>query len=155
MIRVFRDGKWSDRLHSARYSLLQRESELEDDLYHGMFTLVYFLHDIRVDDIVECAYTVEGDLPYFSSYFSNQFSLQGPVLFEHLYRRLLVSSGSDIDCKLFHTSAMPRITHLSPELTEWSWELKETEPFVCEEDTPEWYCPIASVQLSQYKSWAK
>lgn len=152
-IRVFRDGKWGDRLERARHSLLQREAQLEQDLYSGACTHVWFLEDVRVGDIVEYAYTIGGSLPLFSSHLASRFSLQGPVIFEYFYRRLLAHSALDVDCKLFHTSAAPEVIDLSPEVREWSWALKETEAFVQEEHSPGWHFPLASVQFSQYKSW--
>src|SRR5690349_8742393 len=59
-IRIFRNGAWHDRLANARFQMLQREVELESNLYCGELTLVYFLSDIRKGDILEYSYSLVG-----------------------------------------------------------------------------------------------
>ncbi|MBS0604443.1 MAG: DUF3857 and transglutaminase domain-containing protein [Verrucomicrobia bacterium] len=152
-IRVFRDGVWSDRLQSARYSVLQRESELDSDLYKGVLTLVYFLSDVTEGDIVEFAYSIEGEMPHFSTHLTDGFNLQGSVSFERLYRRLLVSPQTPVNYKLFNCSEEPHVVDLSPGVREWSWELLHTEPYSYDEDSPSWHLPFARVQFSQYGTW--
>ncbi len=152
-IRVYRDGAWSDRLQTARHSLLQRESELERDLYDGVFSLVYFLDDVCEGDIVEYAFSIEGEFPYFSSHLTHAFHLQGGVVFERLHRRLLASQENALNLKLFNCAIEPQVSDLSNHVREWSWELTETTPFKYEEDTPAWYMPLAKIQFSQYATW--
>jgi hypothetical protein len=152
MIRVFRDGKWTDRLQRSRHALLHREPLLESELYEGDFTLVYFLEDIRIGDIVEYAFSIEGELSYFSSHLNTIFAMQGRTEYERLYLRLL--AGNDVNFKLFNTSVQPEITDLSKKLREWSWEMEETAPIEFEEDTPSWHRPFSWVEFSQYKTWS-
>lgn len=152
-IRVYRNGEWSDRLEDARYSLLQREEDLEFDLYNGEFTLVYFLEDVCEGDIVEYAFSLVGEIPYFSSHLINMFHFQDMLSFDHLYRRLIASPDIPVNYKLFNNAIEPQITDISPTLREWSWELENTEIFAFETDLPVWYDPIPSVQFSQYANW--
>jgi hypothetical protein len=152
-IRVFRDGAWSDRLQDARLSVLQRESDLERDLYQGVVTLVYFLEDICEEDILEYSFSIQGDISYFSTHLTNLFHLQGGVVFERLHRRMLFSPDTEFDYKLFNCQVLPEISDFSDSLRELSWELTETSPVPHEEGTPAWYHPISYAQFSQYGSW--
>ena len=45
-MRVFREGVWIDRLENSKSKILQRETKLEQNLYMGELSLVYFLEDI-------------------------------------------------------------------------------------------------------------
>jgi len=63
-IRVFRDGQWFDRFERARHSLLQRGGIGAGPLQWNLYAR-FFLEDIRVGDIVEYSYTIEGALPFF------------------------------------------------------------------------------------------
>jgi len=152
-IRIYRGGVWLDRLHSARKSLLQRESELESDVYNGDLTLVYFLPDVREGDIVEYAFSMVGEMPHFSTRLTEEFQMQGSVAFERLYRRLLATPETPVNYRLFHTCIGPDVCDLSPTLRQWSWEFVETEPAPYEPESPSWYVPYARVQFSDYQSW--
>ncbi len=154
-IRIFREGRSLDRLESAHFSILQREPDLERNLYRGHLTLVYLLEDVREGDIIEYAYTVEGELPHFSSHLTLYFNLQGGVVFERLYRRLVVASGTDFEYRLYDCSTPPRIAQIDPSLEEWTWELHETPPFPVDEGSPAWHFPLSGVQFSQYASWSE
>ncbi len=152
-IRVYRDGKSYDRLKSARYNLLQRESELELDLYHGELTLVYFLADIQEGDVVEYDYSILGVIDYFASHCTLDFPLQNIVPMERIFHRLLIHPDRLVQYKSFNTEIQPQITQLSKNLNEWRFEIVDPEPYFYEDNQPDWYEPFAHVQLSEYQSW--
>lgn len=152
-IRVFRNGEWHDRMRSSRHDLLQRESSLESDIFHGNLTLVYFLDDVRSGDIVECAYSIVGAMPFFASHYIGSFNLQTEATIERLYRCLLAHPDSALSIKSFNTTMNPQVADLSPTLRQWSWEVRETTPCPYETDRPDWYSPYARVEVSEYKTW--
>ena len=154
-IRVYRNNQWSDRMQGARSSLLHREQELEFSLYDGMHTLVYILEDICAGDIVEWAFTIDGEIPFFSSHLTEEFSLQAPFVVERLYHRILAGPESHVEYKLFHGSPEPNIEDLSESLREWVWELSETSVCDYEDQSPSWHQPHARVQFSQYQTWSE
>ena len=80
--RVFREGVWQDKLKNARHQLIQRESELEDNVYNGDLTLLYFLDDIREGDIIEYSYSLAGWHPLFASHYTEEMLMQREVLLE-------------------------------------------------------------------------
>ena len=67
-LKVIRSGKSLDRLGQSQHKLIQREAELENNLYNGNYTLVYFLDDIRMGDIIEYAWSVVGTHLVFSTH---------------------------------------------------------------------------------------
>lgn len=152
-IRVYRDGAWSDRLQSAEHSVLQRESDLERDLYDGRYTLVYFLEDICVGDILEYSFSLEGEMPYFDSHLTNMFLFQGSAVLEHLYRRMVFDKDCKFSYKLFHCDFKPTIGDLGNNVCEWEWEFVDVPAAPDEVGAPVWYWPIARAQFSQYSSW--
>lgn len=152
-IHVFRNGEWHDRMHTSRHDLLKREYGLENDTYNGNLTLVYFLDDIREGDILEWAYSIVGELPFFSSHYEDVFSLQTDVSIGRLYRRVVAHPDCKLTCKTFNTGMATQVVDLSPSLREWSWEVFETIPCPYENDRPAWYHPYAHVEISEYKTW--
>lgn len=153
MIRVYRDGKWSDRLESSQHKLLQREEDLDSGVYDGDLSLVYFLDDIRVGDILEYSCSFEGGNPFFSSHYCKTHYYQYSDSIEKISRRILAHPSQALSIKPFHTSLEPRITDISPTLREWAWENLSTAPDINDNDQPSWFDLSARIQISQYKSW--
>jgi len=152
-IRVLRKGESFDCLEKSHYKLLQREQSLNQNLYEGRLSLVYFLNDVRAGDIVEFSCTKIGVNPLWASHLTEIVELQDNATIEKLYRRILVHPDTPLQMKLFHTSIQPKIVDLSSTLHEWSWEVLETPASSLESNEPSWYNPLARVQISQYQSW--
>lgn len=152
-IRIFREGKWLDRLENARYNLIQRETELEQNLYNGDLTLVYFLEDIREGDIVEYSYSLKGSHPLFSSHYTDNVYIQRDFSVEKITHRLLGHPNLSFLIKPIGTVVEPKIFDLSTSLREWSWEVSDTTPYSYEQDQPAWHNPPAHIEMSQYQTW--
>lgn len=152
-IRVFREGEWFDRLENARYNLIQRETDLEQNLYNGDLTLVYFLEDIREGDIVEYSYSLKGSNPLFSSHYTDIVFLQRNFPIGMITHRLLGHPDLSFLIKPINTVIEPQICDLSPSLREWSWEASDTLPYSQEADQPVWYNRPAHIEMSQYHTW--
>lgn len=153
-IRVCRNGIWSDRLESARSETLQRETNLESNLFSGHFSLVYFLEDIREGDILEYAYSEIGEEPLLSSHFADIIYLQHSFSIEKITYRLLAPPSYSFTIKPFNTDTKPQIQDLSPSVREWLWEAHNTAPDQIHlSDRPHWYNPKARVHISQFNSW--
>lgn len=152
-IRVVRNGESIDCLKKSHHKLLQREQSLDQNLYEGDLSLVYFLNDIRVGDIVDLSCSITGTNPLWTSHFTNVVVLQDVSTIEKIYKRILIHPDTPLQMKSFNTSVQPKIIDLSPTLREWSWEVLETPALSPENDEPSWYNPLARVQISQYQSW--
>src|SRR6185312_12202502 len=57
-LRITRGGQVIDRLPTAKFTRLQRELELENQLFTGLVTAAAVLDDVRVGDVIETAYTL-------------------------------------------------------------------------------------------------
>ena len=152
-IRVFREEVWLGPLEQARYKLIQRETGLENKLYRADLTLVYFLDDIREGDIVEYAYPIVGELPFFSSHCVGKVCVQRDFPVAAIKHRLLAHPDVSFLMRSGSTTIEPQITDISPSLREWSWEVSETLPYSYECGEPNWYHPPAHIEMSQYTSW--
>ena len=152
-IRIYRDGQWSDRKETSRRELLQREQNLEGGIFNGGLTLVYFLNDIRIGDILEYSCSFVGEHPTFSSHFGTIIYLEDLEVFEKMYYRILMHPAQALPMKFFNTSHQPIITDISPTLREYVWETSNTALACDDHDQPSWYQPEAHIQISQYNTW--
>lgn len=154
-IKVLRDGEYFDRLQTSRRSLLHRESQLDSDVYEGELTWVHFLEDVQEGDIVEYSYSSVGSMPYFSSHFATDVTLQTLIPVDRIYRRILVHPDCPLQYRAFNTTIEPQVADLSSDLQEWAWELDQVNVFPYEANQPEWHQTVAHVQLTQYQTWAE
>ena len=92
-VRVRRGDVQIDELDRGAIKLIQRESELDAQVYNGMKSAVLFLRDVRVGDVVDYAYTLSGSDPTLSGKFIAEFPLGASVVVDRVFERLLVPSA--------------------------------------------------------------
>ncbi len=151
-IKVLRNGEALNCLEKSHHKLLQREDSLENNIYHGKLTLVYFLNDIRAGDVVEYSYSIVGLHPFLSSHLNLWAPLKEHQTRGKIYHRLLVHPKHPLQMKSFDGPVKPKKVDLSPTLCEWTIEAVDTPVLREEKDIPSWY-KIDGVYISQYKSW--
>lgn len=99
-LEVTRDGKHSDRLTGRKFQVLQRETQLERNIYDGRATLSVVLDDVRVGDQIDIAYTIRGANPVFDGKFvftTWMTSQRGPVTLYQM--RLLAPVDRQIELR--------------------------------------------------------
>ncbi|NDY90591.1 DUF3857 domain-containing protein [Ideonella livida] len=96
-VAVWRDGRRQDRLPGLKVKMLQRETQLERQIYDGRVTASIVPEDIRVGDRMELAYSLVGENPVFRGRHVDMdwsMSHRGPVAWSR--QRLLVPAGRTI-----------------------------------------------------------
>ncbi len=152
-IRVRRDDIVIAKLNSARIRVLQRERELEYLIFDGRKTASIFLEDIRVGDVVEYDYSIEGVNPVFGGKHFGWFDMQWGAPVERLQVRLLWPKVRNIFFKNLNDAPHPKL-HESGEFTEYLWSIQGQPGLLLSRDTPMSYDPFVSVQWSEFSGWA-
>jgi len=67
-LRITRDGASSDRLPTAKFKKLQRETSLEEQVYTGLTTAAVVLDDVREGDVLEYAFSLHDTNPLFKGW---------------------------------------------------------------------------------------
>ncbi|MEM7659355.1 MAG: DUF3857 domain-containing protein, partial [Bacteroidota bacterium] len=151
-VRIHRNGTVIDKLADHRFQLLQRESSMERNLYDGALTAFMNLSDVRKGDVLEYAYTVEGQNPLFQGAYFQRFWFQYTFPVERLHTRLLADAGTRLYLKSSEQAPTPSKKQLG-KLTEWRWDLHDLPYLLEEEQTPSWYDPFPRVDISSYDTW--
>lgn len=148
-----RDGRREDVFKPAEARVIQQEAELQQRLYNGTLSVVPFLHDVRVGDTVEVAYTVEGANPVFGGRFSDVVSIGFSVPVVHWSYRLLWPEGRPLFARDF---GRPGLTHSERKhdgVEEFTWERRHVPAIQAEDDVPGWEPVFSWLQLTEYKDW--
>lgn len=153
-IQVYRDGEATDRLSDADISILQRETELEYQLYNGQHTATIILDDIRVGDIVAYSYTKLGQNPVYKHLFSITTSTQWSVPLDQQSFRLIWQKLSPL-----YIHQQNRLVDIKEDSTdlgiEYSFVNNQPPPIKTNSGAPANYSPYGEVMFTDLKSWAE
>lgn len=151
-IVLHRNGSTLDRINRARLDVIQRERDLENQIYDGAKTLNIFLEDIRVGDTVEYSYSIQGMNPVFSDHFTARLKMQWGVPVEHLHYRLLWPHSRPLDIKNHQTVINAVITDHTDHI-EYVWRNEQIPPLIADDNLPGWFNPYPVIQLSDFSNW--
>ncbi|HJQ69854.1 MAG TPA: DUF3857 domain-containing transglutaminase family protein [Blastocatellia bacterium] len=151
-IRIIRGGRVIDALKPGEIKVIQQENDLYQRIYNGMLSALIFLHDVRVGDLVDYAYTIKGDNPVLRGRYVDFVYLQTGRATAKMSWRLLWPAGRQLNMRARNTEAEPRVRELAGE-TEYLWEVENLPAFEYDSNTPDWFDPTPTVQLSEFASW--
>jgi hypothetical protein len=151
-IRVLRDGQAVDALRPREIRVVQKEEELSSRLYNGELTALAFLDDVRVGDVIDYAYSVNGDNPVLGGRFAEVLYLSEFQSVARLRHRLLWPAGRALHFRADGVELQPSQQNLGAE-TEYVWERRDVPKLVTEGQLPTWHNPYPQVQLSDFADW--
>lgn len=149
---VIRNGTTIDRLASTPVRVFQREAGLEARMFDGGKTASLVIEDVRVGDIVDYAYSVDGENPVFAGKISNTTSLQFNAPVAHIHRVLLAPKTLPLQFAVENTELSPAVSE-SGAVRQYVWDVYNVPALRSDVDTPRWYSGVARVRWSQYRSW--
>jgi transglutaminase-like putative cysteine protease len=152
-IDVVRNGSTEHRLPTAAVRIVQREKDLDRQIYDGSKTATIFLEDVRVGDVIDYSFSLEGRNPVFNGLDSGTFALQYGVPVGRVHARLIVPSTKVLFITPRHTDLQP-VVHDERGYREYAWDVLDIPEIRSEPDAPSWYEPYAVVQYSEFADWA-
>jgi transglutaminase-like putative cysteine protease len=151
-----RDGQAIDRLDLGSAHVIQRESNLEAQVYDGRQTVVLFLSDLRVGDVIDWSYTLRGSDPTLEGKFASTVALGAPVPIARLRVRVLTPEEKPLRILLRGPKGSPppapAETKRNGEVT-YIWDARDVPAFRVEPSLPSWYSPVPYASLSSFDSW--
>lgn len=151
-INIVRNGHIIPKLATARIQVLQREAELEAQIYDGTKTINVFLDDVREGDTVDYSYSTSGRNPVFKGLDFGAELLQFPVPVARIHARLLVPSSKHISFATRNTTIKPVMSQHNG-LLDYVWDVANPPVLKVENDAPLWYMPYAEVAWSEFADW--
>jgi uncharacterized membrane protein YhaH (DUF805 family) len=152
-LNLFRKGKWLDRMKKSRFTVLQREDQLESQLIDGRKTLSVIIDDIEVGDILQYSYSNTGINPNFDGKYFNSFATEFSIPIGTYAFKLRCPSNRILNIKYHGPNQSKLQISLKNDTTEYSLirqNLHETE---YEDHTPSWYHPYPWIQISEMSYW--
>ncbi len=152
--RVERDGRAIAALAAQEVKLVQREKGFEERIYDGSLSALIFLQDVRVGDVVDYAYSVEGAIPVLGGKYVTAFPVADRSYTASWRRRIVMPEARSLRLKNHGTDLAPTVT-TGGGWRVYTWERREVSPIEPEDDLPSWFDPAPSVEAGEFDSWAE
>jgi transglutaminase-like putative cysteine protease len=151
-VRLLRNGHDVFSFKPADVQVIQREADLDEQIYSGELTALVLLRDLRQGDTLDYAYSIEGTNPILGSAFDDDLPLAYESPVRMLREKLTAPAGMQIFVKAANTDVQPKISTAGA-WRSWTWEARDVPPLPSIDDTPGWYDPDPHVQVSTFESW--
>ncbi len=153
-IGVLRDGQRLDRLKDARIELMRREQMLERQMIDGVRTALVVISDVRVGDVVDLAYTLEGENPIFEGRYAALLHVASDAPIDRLHLRIEGPPERRLQVRGIATDLAPeRFEEGGRQVLRLVRE--HVAPVVDETATPPWFKVYPALHVSEYASWAE
>jgi transglutaminase-like putative cysteine protease len=152
-INVIRDGKVIPRLAGARVKLLQRETELDYLIYDGSQTASVLLDDIRIGDIVDYSFSLDGANPVFKGKVSSRIDIEWAVPMDRSFVRLLMPLNRPLRMVAHNSKLQPAVSEADG-YRDYRWDQRNIAAVKVDKGAPEWFNPYAAVQWTEFDDWA-
>jgi transglutaminase-like putative cysteine protease len=150
-VTLRRSGESIDELQHGRTEVLQRESQLENDVLDGWQTFHLVMSDVRVGDEIDYSYTIEHHDPVWGNRFFRRYLTQWGAPVRRARVKILLRSHAPIFVR-YPSQAQPvRADDGTWQTLEWNSEHLPAIAF--EEEAPSWYVQYPRIELSQFATW--
>lgn len=161
-VDIHRDKKTINCIPVSKIETIQREPEMDRQLFDGRQSVMVFLADVRPGDIIEYAYTVSGKNPVLTGHYCDRFrtSWRVPVKDYHfklnwqqtkpLYHRLYNNDTHNNDT---HNSVTQVGVDTTDDGTVYSLSLTDLPARVSEDNIPSWYLTGSWLEFSDFAQW--
>ncbi len=151
-VDVIRNGEASGRLDPDQIQIVQREEELQFQIYDGAKTALMFLPDVRSGDIVRYAYTIDGSNPAYAGHYvrSTHLAYHRPI--HRIRHRLLWPVDAPLTIRTHGEVPTPE-TGIIDGAREYVWERRNVRPTELLNAEPSWYFVDPWIQFTTFQSW--
>jgi len=153
-VSIERNGQRLDKLKDARIDIIRREQQLEQQVLDGLNTALLMLRDVRVGDVVDMAYTIEGTNPIFEGHFAEILPTAWDAHIDQLHVR--VETPMDRPLRFKNIQGQDRVEQFQEDGKQVLRIVRQQVPGQAfENGTPPWYKFYPAVQVTDYKDWSE
>ncbi|HEY3898563.1 MAG TPA: DUF3857 domain-containing transglutaminase family protein [Chthoniobacter sp.] len=153
-LAVIRGEQRGENAKVERLRVLQREAGLEGLNVGGLLTVVVLMEDVRVGDVLDLSYTVEGRSLVCPDRFACWITMPEGMRVQAFHLSARFATGRAMRWKSNDPQLTPTVREEGGE-TEWSWQSSGTPRVEMERNVPARFCLGRWIQISDFASWAE
>jgi hypothetical protein len=151
---IWRKGKIIDRTQDIVFKILHNEDKLDEGLYYGKITVYSNLDDVRKDDLVDFAYSVQGENPIFNDEKFLFLPLEDDFPIDYYSIRVLYDAERDYKYNCIKCDSNQVLTSI----VDGNYRLleivkKSLKKFDLESNLPSGFIPYGYFTISSMKNW--
>jgi hypothetical protein len=151
-VTILRDGRAIDALDANDVRVIDKESESDDRIYDGQLTALLFLKDVRPGDVIDAAWSLTGANPLLGGRYADEYEISSGMTSRVIRHRLVAPASRPLHYRSTLKGFAPRVA-LRGDEQELIWERHDAPAVDAEEQTPEWFDPWETVQVSEFANW--
>ncbi len=151
---IHRNKEIISKLDSSKIDVIQREQEIENQLYDGRLTANIIIADVRVGDIVEFSYTLTGENPVYKDFFSKRSYIEWSVPLHQQYLRVLWGKNKPLYITQLNTQLNVKESKVNGFL-EYTINLFDQDIRKINNEVPSWFDPFGMLYFSESKDWSE
>lgn len=151
-IDVIRDGQRINKMDNAHFEILQMEKDPQKLMYNGTLTFVAFLEDIRVNDIIDYSFSVEGINPFATPHYHDFICFELSNSVNKVFQRVVANSSRKFSFKSKESATIEN-KPVGDNLCEWCWEKYHTDIATYEKGQPAWFHDDKRIEFGDYPNW--
>ena len=151
-VHVVRHGVVRDALAKSTIEVARNESDLDESMLDGTSTAVIVVSDLRVGDVLDWSYSIDGANPVLGNHLNGDTDLAFARRVERLHRRLVVADGRPVWFKS-HGGGVTPAERDHDGVREYSWDARDVAGVAAEDEIPTWFEPRPWLQMSDFASW--
>jgi hypothetical protein len=152
-VTIWRGTNALNRLEPDKIEVSQHGLDADELLFSAEKTALLLLEDVRMGDIIDYAYSVQGGNPVFAGSFSGRVEVQSRLPVDRLTTRLLWPATRRLYVQNHGTDIKYGAVRKGG-LIEFTWNLTKAPGCQYEPPLPIWYNPLPWVQLSEFQKWS-
>lgn len=152
-IRLWRDGHAMELTDKVKLDLMQRERNLEKNMYEGEVTALGVLPGVEVGDEVELEYSTAGSNPILGNLYSGLFSITQAAFVQHYSLRIYTPDRRSLN--VVPPVGVNVVKDVAGGVLRYVVEADKIAPVLSEDSVPPWFNPFKLVQVSEYASWGQ
>lgn len=153
MLRIVRGDAVIDALPRAEIHESTGAAD-QGDMVRGSTRVTAFLHDVRVGDVVEYAYSIDGDQPALGGRFAERLELVGGAAIGQIRHRVVWPGDRTLQIRAHGSAPAPEHTR-EGDRDVYVWQVLDAVPTAVESHTPIGFDANPWVQLSEFATWSE
>ena len=149
-INVIREGKKIEKLSLSDFQLIRKELNSESYIYDGSLSAICNLSDIRIHDIIEYSYSINGFNPIHKNKFSTNIYLNNTAPIGKIHFSIL--SKKDLNFNYLNTKLRIK-KQLKKSVNYYTISNTNVKAYEFEDNVPASYIQFSALFVSEYKSW--
>ena len=152
-VTLWRDGEAIERIDPERFQLVQREQNLELQIYDGRLSALFLIEDVRAGDILDVSHTTRQTHAAHADHFFALTPMQWPFHMEEAHVSVLCPADAKLRWKIDPGDAeQPDISQVGDDIL-YHWSRENLEGITSIPNVPPWYPLFPVLQLTDYQSW--